>query len=431
MNRLKVSDDKRFLLQSDDTPFFYLGDTAWELFHRLNREEVDTFLETRASQGFTVIQAVALAEFAGLTVPNPYGHLPLHDADPTQPNEDYFQHVDYVIDRANALGMFIGLLPTWGDKYNKKWGEGPEVFTPENAYSFGEWIAKRYAEKDVIWILGGDRELETELHHTVIREMAKGIGAGDGGTHLIAFHPQGGRHSSEYFQDEAWIDFNMIQSGHGRDTANYRMIEKDYALQPTKPCLDAEPGYEDHPAGFNQKNGYLMDYDTRKSLYWSLFSGACGHTYGCHSIWQFWSDTREPVNRPLRYWWAAVQLPGAWQQQYGKRLILSRPVLSRIPDQSLIVSDNPDGSGHAVATRCKNGNYAFIYSPQGDAFTLDTTKLSGETLNAHWFDPRTGHAEFVGQVSRAGHKEFTPPTQGLYQDWVLVLDDSAAGYPAP
>jgi uncharacterized protein DUF4038 len=35
--RLKVSDNKRFLVQEDGKPFFYLGDTAWELFHRLTR----------------------------------------------------------------------------------------------------------------------------------------------------------------------------------------------------------------------------------------------------------------------------------------------------------------------------------------------------------------------------------------------------------
>src|SRR4051794_37057221 len=58
--RLKVSKNRRFLAYEDGKPFFYLGDTAWELFHRLNREEADIYLTMRAQQGFTVIQAVAL-----------------------------------------------------------------------------------------------------------------------------------------------------------------------------------------------------------------------------------------------------------------------------------------------------------------------------------------------------------------------------------
>ena len=80
--RLKVSENRRFLVYEDGRPFFYLGDTAWELFHRLNREEADRYLQDRARKGFTVIQAVALAELDGLDDPNPYGHLPLLDNDP-------------------------------------------------------------------------------------------------------------------------------------------------------------------------------------------------------------------------------------------------------------------------------------------------------------------------------------------------------------
>ena len=92
----------RYLVTERGEPFFYLGDTAWELFHRLTREEADLYLKDRAAKGFTVIQAVALAELDGLNTPNAYGDTPLHRNDPAQPNEAYFRHVDWVIDRANA-----------------------------------------------------------------------------------------------------------------------------------------------------------------------------------------------------------------------------------------------------------------------------------------------------------------------------------------
>ncbi len=77
LKRLKVSDNQRFLVQEDGTPFFWLGDTAWELFHRCDREEAEMYLEKRAEQGFNVLQAVALAEIDGLNTPNPYGEKPL------------------------------------------------------------------------------------------------------------------------------------------------------------------------------------------------------------------------------------------------------------------------------------------------------------------------------------------------------------------
>jgi len=112
--RLTVHENRRYIQYQDGRPFFYLGDTAWELFHRLNREKAAQYLTSRAHKGFTVIQAVVLAQLGGLTVPNPYGDLPLLDGDPARPNEAYFRHVDYVVNKAEELGLFVGMLPTWG-----------------------------------------------------------------------------------------------------------------------------------------------------------------------------------------------------------------------------------------------------------------------------------------------------------------------------
>ena len=176
--RLKVSDNRRFLVKADGKPFFYLGDTAWELFHRLTREDAERYLKDRAAKGFTVIQAVVLAEEDGLRVPNAYGHTPLFDNDPPQPNEDYFRHVDWVVNKAAELGLYVGMLPTWGDKWNKKWGVGPEIFSPENAAAYGEWLGRRYRNKPIIWILGGDRPVETDRQREILRAMARGLRRG-------------------------------------------------------------------------------------------------------------------------------------------------------------------------------------------------------------------------------------------------------------
>src|SRR4051812_12753358 len=75
--RLKVSENKRFLMTEDGKPFFYLADTAWELFQRLDRKQALEYLDIRAAQKFTAIQAVLLAELDGVTDPNAYGGLPL------------------------------------------------------------------------------------------------------------------------------------------------------------------------------------------------------------------------------------------------------------------------------------------------------------------------------------------------------------------
>jgi Protein of unknown function (DUF4038) len=107
------SPNGHYLLR-DGKDFFWLGDTGWVLFHRMNREQADQYLKTRSRQGFTVIQAVVLAEFDGLHSPNAYGDLPLLHDDPTTPNENHFKQVDYIIDKAGEEGLVIGLLPAWG-----------------------------------------------------------------------------------------------------------------------------------------------------------------------------------------------------------------------------------------------------------------------------------------------------------------------------
>ena len=425
---LKISDNKRFLSHADGKPFFYLGDTAWELFHRCNKEETRTYLQDRAKKGFTVIQAVVLAEVDGIRTPNASGEMPLTDNDPLKPNEAYFAHVDWTVNLAESLGLHIGMLPTWGDKWNKKWGEGPEIFTPENAKQYGKWLGSRYKSKPIIWITGGDRPVENDTHRAVVSNMAEGLREGDGGAHLITFHPMGGSASSDIFHDSDWLSFNMWQSGHGRNSANYNLIAKDYARSTAKPVLDAEPGYEDHPAGFNLDNGYLDDYDNRKALYWALFAGACGHTYGCHPIWQMARPDRSPFSSCRRPWTEALHLPGSGQMQHGRFLVESRPYFSRIPDQSLITSEIGENTHHVQATRDAEGTYAFIYAPSPKEFTVHTGKLTAPNLVASWYDPRTGKAKQFDEFANTGTKTFKTPALG--PDWVLVLDDVTKKYPA-
>jgi len=54
--QLRVSDNGHYLQYTDGTPFFYQGDTAWELFHRLTREEADRYLQNRADKATTLFK---------------------------------------------------------------------------------------------------------------------------------------------------------------------------------------------------------------------------------------------------------------------------------------------------------------------------------------------------------------------------------------
>ncbi len=443
--RLKVSENKRFLVTEDGEPFFYLADTAWELFHRLDRKQAVQYLNVRAAQRFTAIQAVALAELDGITTPNAQGDLPFIDNDPTKPaltkganpedpqQYDYWDHVDYIVDEANARGMYIAFLPSWGSWVNSG-GRDRSYLTTQNAQTYGEFLGKRYGKKGVIWILGGDRT-PTGFEETW-RALARGISIGVSGKEdysavLMSFHPRGGATSSTWFHNDEWLDFNMQQDGHGVPgmAKSWEKITADYERTPVKPVLDGEPLYEDHPLAFRAKElGYSFDAHVRQYAYWDTFSGACGHTYGNHAVWQMFAAGRQRVNGPLMTWDQAIMRPGAAQVQYVRALLESRPYLSRVPDQSILVNAL-EGADHIAATR--GDGYLFAYSAQGRKFTLRLGKISGARLKGWWYNPRSGSAELIGTFENAGEREFTPPSEGFGSDWVLVLDDAGRGFAAP
>ena len=58
--QIKVSADKKYLVKKDDKPFFWLGDTAWELFHRLSREEAKKYLQNRAKHKWHLSNLAAM-----------------------------------------------------------------------------------------------------------------------------------------------------------------------------------------------------------------------------------------------------------------------------------------------------------------------------------------------------------------------------------
>lgn len=428
--KLKVSENKRFLVTENDEPFFWLADTAWELFHRTTREEADIYLAKRKGQGFNVVQAVALAELDGLNDPNRYGETPLIDNDPYKPNPKYFEHVDYIVDKAESFGMYIALLPTWGDKlFKNSWGKGPEVFNAQNARIFGKWIGNRYKDKkNIIWVVGGDRNPRKGSNDVAIwNEMAEGIAEMAGGyaNTLITYHPQpdqkGG--SSQWFHNESWLDFNMHQTGHCANQPTYQLIRNDYELTTVKPVLDGEPLYEDHPNCFNAKElGYSVADDIRRIMYWNVFAGAFGQTYGCHDVWQMFTLDKEGINGPLRPWKQALDLPMANQVKHLKNLFMSRPFLTRIPDRSMLLDDQEVDEHYVIATRDLEGSYAMIYFPTGKAQNISLSKLKGREFTVWWYDPRTG-SSFQGKSIRDTKEvAIQPPTSGKGNDWVLVLD---------
>jgi enterochelin esterase-like enzyme len=442
--RLKVSDNGRFLVTEDGRPFFWLGDTAWMLFQKLNREEVDKYFEDRAAKQFSIVLAHILPWQHGDT--NIYGEPAFEDNDFTRPNEKYWKHADYIVEQAAAKALYIGILPMWGLKYIERKGMEPLV-NVETAYSYGKFLGLRYGKKKhIVWILGGDAAPKhTELYDALAKGITEGAG-GDPNKVLISYHPPSNVVSSgEFFHDRNWLDFNMIQSGHGLWSLNYQRVEADYNRKPTKPTLDAEPNYENHPIKHSMTNGLFNDWHVRMKAYWSVFAGGFGITYGGNGIWQMDKEGMPPFleSHYNLTWDKALNLPGATQMRYLRRLIESRPFLSRIPDDGSVTRSTKGAQADRIqVTRGIDRTWAMYYLTTGQNLQVNIANLKGPVLKAWWYNPRDGKTyDNDGKVTdkpftevKHGDKgqELNPPGEpGEGNDWVLVLDNSLKNYPAP
>ena len=451
--QIGVDKTNRYLITKEDgKPFFWLADTGWELFRRLTREEAVEYLETRKKQQFNVIMAVALAEEDGLRQANVYGKLPFRDleipewdvtpgSNPGNINEyDYWDHVDFIVREAAKRNLYIGLLPTWGDKVAYKWGAGPMIFHnhPEKAYAYAKKLAERYKDQwNIIWILGGDRpavyEREGRKHddRPVWRTMAKAIREVCGEDVFITYHT-GWPPTSDFFPDEEWLGMHTLQSGHGsREVKAWELIRSGLNVQPQRPIIDLEPCYEDHPVNpwdgkwTRAERGYFNDYDVRARIYRGVFAGGCGATYGHHQVWQFLDTTRyAPINAgdTIIGWKEALNSKAANQIYHLKNLMLSRKDFNRVEDNNLVVSiRGSDYTDEIIATRNKQATYAMVYLPKPEPVTIDLDRLSKGRKKISWFNPVTGKFNKLRKQYANGILTFTPPSV-KQKDWVLVID---------
>jgi len=434
--RLKISANKRYFTTAAGKPFFWLGDTGWLLFSKMNREDAETYLENRRKLGFNVIQVMGVHSVGAVNI---YGDSALVNRNVGSPKltpgssfddkdaYDFWDHVDYVVDLAAKKGIYIAIVPVWGGNVKKK------AVNVTNAKAYAKFLAERYKSRpNIIWMNGGDVKGSDFID--VWKTIGSTLHQHDPGR-LITYHPFGRTQSSKWFHNEPWLYFNTFQSGHRdyvQDTAkndlnygedSWRYVQADYARKPAKPVLDAEPSYEDIPHGLHDtlQPRWQAD-DLRRYAYWSVFAGASGFTYGNNAVMQMRkSDEKGGAYGAKVSWQQAILHPGAAQMQYMKKLMLSRPYLERVPDKSLIAQGQGEKYNRLLATR--GNKYAFIYSYNGRNMVINATKLQGSKIKASWYNPRNGEVTLINTFAKGSAMKFDPPGEVKDgNDWILVLD---------
>ena len=433
--RLKVSDNRRFLVHEDGTPFFWLGNTAWLISERLNRDEVEFFLTREHEAGYNVEQIQVLCatptfniygqqandasfNFSRYSVPGVYG---------------YWEHLDYIVDMAEQMGIYIAMDCIWGSQIDK--------MDAEKATAYGKFLAARYKGRpNIIWMIGGD--IKGDKGTEAWDALARAIKKGDPG-HLMTFHPRGRTTSAWWFNDREWLDFNMFQSGHRRygqrngdgdytikdntEEDNWRYVDLTWEGNEVKPVIDGEPSYEDIPQGLHDFSApRWMDYDVRRYAYWAVFAGCFGHTYGHNSIMQFMKPGLLGSFGAEKPWWDAMKDPGFGQMKYLKWLILAFPFEERIADQSVIAGQNGERYDRNIATR--GNDYLLVYNYSGKPMQLDLTKISGQKKNVWVMNPSDGSLKYLGEYD-SKVTEFV--NDGAYlrgSDRVFIAVDAQKNY---
>lgn len=422
---LSISENRRYLMEGDK-PFFWLGDTAWLMFLKLDEDEIYTYLRNRKEKGYNVIQTVLIQSPQDVESSLASGRKDVKKS-------EYWEFVDRVLNMAEQMGLYIGLLPAWGSLVKAN------ILNMETMRTYANFLGKRYQNrKNLIWILGGD--VRGDVGYDVFcleGEILKSYNP----ERIIAYHPFGRTSSSLWFHNEPWLDMNLFQSGHRRydqaslgewdDNAeketffgedNWKYVDRDLSYDIVKPTLDAEPSYEGIPQGLhNPRNPYWEEWDVRRYAYWSVFAGAVGHTYGSNSIMQFYDDFNERGAYGVRELWQdAMHHPGCAQLKYLKDLMESVDFINGKADDSLLLFGQKERY-HRISVFAGE-DYILCYDYMGDEFLLDLRRFQNMALDAWWMDPRNNSLSYITTI-KGQEKWLASPVarKEKANDWVLIL----------
>jgi hypothetical protein len=391
---IAVSPNGRHFVHPGGEPFFWLGDTQWELSRAFSLDDVRTIMQTRQQQGFSVLH-VMLTGVGDGAAPNLAGHRPWLNDDPSTPDDRFFAHVDDVLELGRERGMVLAV----GVFHQVQ----AERVTVANARAYAAWLARRYREvPNLIWAMYPKAEPESV---PVIRELAQGLQDADEGRHLISVHPDPSPASSSFIHAEPWLSFNCIQTWAQTDLIG-PMVTHDYQLQPTKPVAMVEGAYE---AG-SEYGFEVTPLWVRRQAYWTYLAGG-HHSYGHNELW-----------RLLPTWREALNAPGAVQLGILRQVLLDlRGWWNLVPAQGLIAGCEAGDPALNMAAHSGAGDWALVYL--GGSATV-SVRMAGigasDTVAASWIAPTTGERTPAGSSPTTGLRRFSTPAG--WEDALLLLE---------
>jgi hypothetical protein len=431
---LKVASSRRTLAHADGTPFFWLGDTAWEMLIRGTKDEILRLLDDRARKGFTALQTThaVLVEDDSRDF---NGTLLYLNNDRTLLNPRFFDGLDSIMTWANARGIVVALVPQWAnggiEGYDRGWVRKP--ITQAEALIAAEYLGARYAAHHVVWVAGGDVRYDTPERRAYWERFASVLREADGGQHLVSIHPEGLTASYDFFSNTtSWLDFHMLQSSHQPWTNDRTaLVRRGYDRSPAKPVLNAEPPYEDFILNsfFSDFEASLVGgkyrakpYDVRLAAYMSIFNGGLvGITYGANGIFQWNSEANpNPIHQPRLTVDSALSLPGSSQMGILKRLLTDVHWEEMIPRLDFVTALTVEGATPFYGALASSEAIMCYFGNGLRSVTLSCGALRGDGAFAvQWISPATGEA--VSSLVPFSLSPITLRPPAVSEDWLVMV----------
>ena len=388
---IKISDNGHYFVDGEARPFFWQGDTEWELFRYFSAAEAKAFLVERKNQGFNVIQVMlngVFPEWGSAKGMKAWAGLQAwKNGNPLTPDEKYFKRVDSIVSIADQLGIILVV-----GVYHAKDDDARRI-TVLNVKQWTSWLANRYLnQKNIIYSMYPHAD---PASFPMIRTAVQGILENDKGNHMITMHPDPSPTSSSFMHTEFWLSFNTLQTW-STDLMNYDMVRSDYVRIPFKPVVDGEARYEEEDG--------TTAFQVRRSAYWSCLAGGF-YTYGHRDNWKSpktWKD-----------WYVS---PGALQMKIMGDFFRSIDWWKMVPDQTIFKK----WTNGNIGARSLDGNWIVAYLTDKSPDTINLGFITASSkATGWWINPLSGERTRIGEYSTTESKTFTMPSD--WQDAILLL----------
>jgi hypothetical protein len=418
---LKISANKRYLVDQNNRPFLLMGDSPQTVVGKMTEADAEYYFANREQYGINALWIHVMCrdnETCNRNAATPDGIVPFLTAgDITTPNPAYFQRLENIINIAAKHGIVLLLTPA----ETSGWLDTLRHNGPAKAYMYGEYLGRRYRTfPNIIWMHGNDFQTWTNPEDDgVVLAVARGIHSTDP-DHLHT------------------IELNYLNSASLEDARWKDIIKLDgiYSYFPTYAQTLSEYNRTEHWPTFLQEASYEFEHNDgtaggslanlRRQEYWAALSGSTGQLYGSKVTWTL----------PFA-WKFMLDTKGIQQFSLMRAFFVRCNWQDLVPDQEhRIVVDGygdaaPVGTGSVetdtYATTAATPDKALVvtYIPTSRTITVNNSELQKSTA-ARWYDPTDGTFRTAQGIELGSDGLITFATPGKNhggdEDWVLRLD---------